>query len=95
MKYEQKTTDNFENRIKAKRNIQEKEEKPFYKMKIFSDIGLKVIIGIKNFKTFDDKISRKIENSSTADTAKEEAKIDNMIKKIENELKELHTNSNM
>ena len=95
MKYEQKTTDNFENRIKAKRNIQEKEEKPFYKMRMFSDVGSKVIIGIKNFKTFDDKNCRKIENSSAADTANEEAQIDNMIEKIENELKELQTNSNM
>jgi hypothetical protein len=62
---------------------------------MFSDVGSKVVEGIKNFKTYDEKNDRRIGNSSAADAAVEEAQIDNMIEKIENELKELQTNSNM
>jgi hypothetical protein len=73
------------------RNIQQKEEKPLFKMRMFSDIGSKVVEGIKNFKTFDEK---NIKNIGSSADPNEEAQIDNMIEKIENELKELETHHN-
>jgi hypothetical protein len=60
-------------------------------MRMFSDIGSKVIEGIKSFKTYDEKNNRNMGNSADQN---EEAQIDNMIEKIENELKELQTDDN-
>ena len=73
--------------MEKRRNIQQKEEKPLYKMKMFSNTGSKVVEGIKKFKTFDS--SAKANNVN-----QDENQIDEMIVKIENELKELESKEN-
>ena len=75
--------------MESKKNIQQKEERPLYKMKMFSDVGSKVIVGIKNFRTYDGQGHQKTESSPA-----NEVHIDTMIENIENELKELANKSN-
>ena len=87
---EPKSTNHLDKLMQSRRTIHKKEEKPLFKMRMFNDVGSKVTAGIKDFKTYDGKIARKTENSHPGD----EAQIDNMIEKIENELKELQTNNN-
>lgn len=57
---------------------------------MFSNVGSKVVDGIKNFKTYDNNSIKKCKNENDND-----AQIDNMIEKIENELKQLQTNPNV
>ena len=77
--------------MQSRRTIHKKEEKPLFKMRMFNDVGSKVTVGIKNFKTYDGKSPTKTDpNTHPGD----EAQIDNMIEKIENELKELQTINN-
>ena len=92
MKYEPKSTDHLDRLMKSRRTIQQKEEKPVFKMRMFSDVGSKVVVGIKNFKTYGDKNHKKTESSPGG--LVEESQLDNMIEKIENELKELQTKGN-
>ena len=75
--------------MESKKNIQQKEERPLYKMKMFSDVGSKVIVGIKNFKSYNGQGHQKTESSPV-----NEVQIDSMIEKIENELKEMATKNN-
>lgn len=89
MIYEPKSTNHLDKLMQSRRTIHKKEEKPLFKMRMFNDVGSKVVVGIKNFKTYDEK-SPKTENTHPGD----EAQIDNMIEKIENELKELQTVNN-
>lgn len=92
VKYEPKTTNHHDKMMLSRKTIQKKEEKPLYKMRMFSDVGSKVVVGIKNFKTFDDKnLNSKTEGNNNNT---EDAQIDNMIEKIENELKELQEDNN-
>jgi len=55
----------------------QKEEKPLYKMKMFNNTNSKVAEGIKQFKT------NQMNNSKNYND------LDNLIAKVENELKEL------
>lgn len=81
--------------MKAKKTIEKKDEKPLFKMRMFSDVGSRVVDGIKNFKTYDNKNNKKIINENCNENEQDnDAQIDNMIEKIENELKELQTNPN-
>jgi hypothetical protein len=67
-----KETKSYEIR-KQKVRQKEVEEKPLYKMKMFNDVGSKVVQGLNNFKTY--KAPRD--------------NLDNLIEKVENELKEI------
>jgi len=55
-----------------------KEDKPLYKMKMFNNVGSKVVQNIKKFKT-----SQKNQYGN-------ENNLDNLIAKVENELDELN-----
>jgi len=56
----------------------DKEEKPMYKMKMFQDVGSKVKENLKGFKTY----AEKSEN------------IDDLIEKVQNELKVIESPEN-
>lgn len=69
-------TKHMTNRIENRRKKQNLEEKPLYKLKMFNDVDSKVKANLNNFKTY---------------TAKKD-NIDNLIEKVENELKDLNEN---
>jgi hypothetical protein len=67
-----KETKSFEIR-KQKVRERQVEEKPLYKMKMFNDVGSKVVQGLNNFKTYKPPKDN----------------LDTLIEKVENELKEI------
>ena len=73
-----KSTKFHEKFIQSKKNAKEKENKPLYKMKMFNNVGSKVVENIKKFKT--------------AEGGKDN--LDNLISKVENELSDLNSQLN-
>jgi pyruvate/2-oxoacid:ferredoxin oxidoreductase alpha subunit len=73
-----KSTKFHEKFLESKKNMMQKEEKPLYKMKMFNNVGSRVVEGIKKFKT--NEFYTQNDN------------IDNLIAKVENELNDLGTN---
>lgn len=62
-----KSTRFHERFLESKKNAKQKEDKPVYKMKMFNNVGSKVIEGIKKFKTSEgkdnlDNLIMKVEN---------------------------------
>lgn len=64
--------------FESKKMSMKQEEKPLYKMKMFNNVGSKVVENIKKFKT-----SQMIQHGN-------ENNLDNLIAKVENELHELN-----
>lgn len=62
--------------MESRKNLKEKEDKPLYKMKMFNNVGSKVVENIKKFKT--------------AEGGKDN--LDNLIAKVEGELHDLNDN---
>ena len=65
-----KSTKFHEKFIQSKKNAKEKEDKPLYKMKMFHNVGSKVVENIKKFKTSEgkdnlDNLIMKVENELT------------------------------
>jgi len=65
--------------MESKKKSMHPEEKPLYKMKMFNNVGSKVVEGIKKFKT-----------SQISPSYGSESNLDNLISKVENELNELN-----
>jgi hypothetical protein len=65
--------------MESKKKSMNPEEKPLYKMKMFNNVGSKVVEGIKRFKTSPSSPSYVADNN-----------LDNLIAKVENELNELN-----
>jgi len=72
--------------MESKKNIQKNEQKPLFKMRMFTGVGSKVMEGLKNFKTYEK------ENDAAN---KQKDNLDSIIQKIENELKEIEGNDNI
>jgi len=85
-KIEAKSTKHYDKLIESKKNIHQSEQKPLYKLKMFTGVGSKVIENLKKFKTCDD-------NYKLNDQPKNN--LDFIIEKIENELKHLEGNENV
>ncbi len=64
--------------MESKKMSMHQEEKPLYKMKMFNNVGSKVVENIKKFKT------------SQINQYPNENNLDNLIAKVENELHELN-----
>jgi hypothetical protein len=64
--------------LETKKMSLHQEEKPLYKMKMFNNVGSKVVENIKKFKT------------SQMNQYVNENNLDNLIAKVENELHELN-----
>ena len=64
--------------LESKKMSMHKEEKPLYKMKMFNNVGSKVVENIKKFKT------------SQINSNNNENNLDNLIAKVEDELNELN-----
>ena len=65
-----KSTKFHEKFIQSKKNAKEKEDKPLYKMRMFNNVGSKVVENIKKFKTAEgkdnlDNLIMKVENELT------------------------------
>jgi hypothetical protein len=71
-----KSTKFHEKFINSKKNAKKKEDKSLYKMKMFNNVGSKVVEGIRKFKT--------------SEGGKDN--LDNLIMKVENELSDLNYN---
>jgi len=84
---EAKTTKHYEKMLEAKRNIQEKDQKPLYKLKMFKGVGSIVMEGIKNFKTYNNKHLEYSDKNNKNN-------LDCIIEKIQNELNEMQENQN-
>lgn len=62
-----KSTKFHEKFLQSKKHAKDKEDKPMYKMKMFNNVGSKVVEGIKKFKTAEgrdnlDNLIMKVEN---------------------------------
>lgn len=68
-----KTTPHFNKMMQTRRMQENVEERPLYKMKMFKDVGSKVAEGVKMFKTYH--------------PMKRKDNLDNMIEKVENDIK--------
>ena len=64
--------------LETKKMSMHQEEKPLYKMKMFNNVGSKVVENIKKFKT--SQINQYVNENN----------LDNLIAKVENELHELN-----
>lgn len=65
--------------LETKKNSMIKTEKPLYKMRMFNNVGSKVVDGIKSFKTYEQKENK-------------DSNLDNLIAQVENELIDMNTN---
>ena len=65
------------------------EEKPLYKLRMFQDVGSKVAEGIKAFKTYKPFKTE----SNVKENKKEDDGLNNIIEKVQGEIKEQEANS--
>ena len=65
--------------LETKKNSMFKTEKPIFKMRMFNNVGSKVVDGIKSFKTYEQKENK-------------DRNLDNLIAQVENELNDMNTN---
>ena len=65
------------------------EEKPLYKLRMFQDVGSKVTEGIKAFKTYKPFKTE----SNVKENKKEDDGLNNIIEKVQGEIKEQEANS--
>lgn len=79
IEYKPKVTKHFEKLIKKKETIKNEDSKPLYKMKMFNNVGSRVVEGLNNFKTYPNKGVRK-------------DNLDHLIEKVENELNQISEN---
>ena len=72
-----------------KKMLETVEEKPLYKLRMFQDVGSKVTEGIKAFKTYKPYKTE----SNVKDNRKEDDGLNNIIEKVQGEIKEQEANT--